>query len=77
MRDEQEEMKKVKMADFKTTTEEPVDNTPSKFKSSPYISPVYGIQQPEEMTRTNEYDKDIDNANQFLQNLKELKNNLD
>ena len=50
--------------------------TTSTFKSSPLISPVYGIQKPPVETKTT-VDKDIQNANQFLQSLKELKNNLD
>lgn len=50
--------------------------TTSTFKSSPLISPVYGIQKPPVETKTT-VDKDIQNANQFLQGLKELKNNLD
>ena len=37
-------------------------NTDSKFKNSPYISPVYGIEKDEE--------------EEFLNNLKELRDNL-
>lgn len=44
------------------------------FKRTPYISPVYGIQRaPEE----NMIDRDIENGNKFLKNLKELKGNLE
>ena len=45
-------------------------NTQSTFKNSPYISPVYGIEQPND-------DPDLSSANQFLSNLKELKSNLE
>ena len=40
------------------------------FKKSPYISPVYGIEQSND-------DTDLSSANQFLNNLKELKSNLE
>lgn len=48
----------------------------SSFKSSPYISPVYGIQKPPVDSRNNT-DIEIENANNFLKTLKDLKNNLE
>jgi len=72
--------KKVEIEDFVSLNKQ-VESLPKKtqessFKSSPYISPVYGIQQPP-IEIKNETDKEIENANQFLQSLKELKSNLD
>lgn len=72
-----EEPNKVKLDDFsnfKPEKSEPKSNT--TFKSSPLISPVYGIQEPPIPPKTT-VDTEIENANQFLQSLKELKNNLD
>jgi len=75
-KDEEENNKKVKLEDFSNVKTDKID-TSSKFKNSPYISPVYGIQEPPVEIKRNDYDKEIENANQFLENLKELKNNLD
>lgn len=74
-----EELPKAKLEDltgFATSKQEnqPVSN--STFKSSPLISPVYGIQKPPVQVKST-VDTEIQDANQFLQNLKELKNNLD
>lgn len=44
---------------------------PSSFKTSPYISPVYGIQ------KENESDTELKEANDFLNKLRELKDNLE
>ena len=49
--------------------EEPIVQQ-TTFKKSPYISPVYGIEQSND-------DTDLSSANQFLNNLKELKSNLE
>lgn len=65
---------KVKLDDLSNLKKEDTDT--KIFKNSPYISPVYGIQTPPITTKT-EVDSDIQSANQFLQSLKELKNNLD
>lgn len=72
-----EEKKTVKLSDFSMQSEPKTDKPKqSTFKSSPVISPVYGIQheplEPKEMV-----DKELKEANDFLKNLKELKNNLD
>ena len=48
--------------------------SPSTFKNSPYISPVYGIEKPITEPKA---DADIVTANQFLNSLKELKSNLE
>ncbi|MDD6223868.1 MAG: hypothetical protein PUB18_02600 [bacterium] len=51
------------------------------FKSSPMISPVYGIQREVPITpnkaRVVNYDDEIKKTNEFLKTLKELKKNLD
>ena len=73
-----EELVKVKLDDLSefTKPQKPTPQPTSTFKNSPLISPVYGIQEPPlEVKRT--VDTDIEDANQFLQSLKELKNNLD
>ena len=61
----QEEPKKVKLEDF--------NENKQTFKRSPYISPVYGIQKPVEITS----DSEVTDANKFLNDLKELRDNLD
>lgn len=74
---DKEDTNKVKLEEFTPFTKSgPLEDSPSNFKSSPLISPVYGIQKPPVDTRK-EVDSDINAANQFLQNLRELKNNLD
>lgn len=82
MQNEEQEKnnKKVALEDFitlKETNEISIkENSESTFKSSPYISPVYGIQKPPIEVKK-ETDAEIESANNFLQTLKELKNNLD
>ena len=49
----------------------------STFKNSPYISPVYGIQKPTDINNRQQTDSEIREANEFLNKLKELKDNLD
>lgn len=74
---EQENNVKVELKDFSDMKQpSPIDTSSSSFKSSPYISPVYGIQEPH-IEIKKEADTEIENTNQFLQTLKELKNNLD
>ena len=68
-----QEEKKVQLKDLSDLKSK--KDSHSTFKSSPYISPVYGIQQPE--LETDKDDHEIQNTNDFLQNLKELKSNLD
>lgn len=79
-----EESKKVVLDDFNTikTTVEP---EAKKFKSSPIISPIYGIEKQEvsndlELENTADYEKldaEIRKTNEFLMTLKELQNKLD
>lgn len=74
------EEKKVVLQDFSSMKDSSSKPPVSTFKSSPLISPVYGIQkEPVRVNTNNEnlIDEDIQVANQFLNNLKELKNNLD
>lgn len=75
---DKEETEKVKLDDFSDfkKVEPVVETTTSTFKSSPLISPVYGIQTPPVEIKKND-DIEIQDANLFLQSLKELKNNLD
>lgn len=78
--EEQEVPQRVKLDDFDSMKKVDTQTT-STFKSSPLLSPVYGIQEgpinaPEKVENTYD-DSDIKLANQFLNNLKELKNNLD
>ena len=79
--------KKVKLDDLNTVKVEPevkketVKQSTTGFKSSPVISPVYGI-QPEHnqnVTKTNvsDVDAEIKRTNDFLKTLKELQRNLD
>lgn len=82
---EEKEIKNEKAVidDFIKVKSEPIVNTvstqktQSSFKSSPYISPVYGIQTPPVEVKSIETDRDIESANEFLKHLKELKSNLD
>ena len=76
---DKEEIEKVKLDDFSDFKKpEPVvqSQSTSTFKSSPLISPVYGIQTPPVEIKKHD-DIEIQDANLFLQSLKELKNNLD
>ncbi len=81
LKDEQEfisneEKKSVSLPDFtmkSSTNENPKTST---FKNSPFISPVYGIQE-EPLEPKKVVDKELKETSEFLQKLKELKNNLD
>ena len=71
--------KKVILDDFETT------KTNKKFKNSPIISPIYGIEKDNkendmELENTADYDKldaEIKKTNEFLMTLKELQKKLD
>lgn len=71
--------KKMVLEDMKTV--KTVPESTGKFKSSPVISPVYGIQKETKkqysQTSINEIDEEIRKTNEFLKNLKELKKKLD
>lgn len=79
--------KKVKLDDLNTVKVNTEVKTEMKkepttgFKSSPVISPVYGIQseQSQNISKTNitEIDAEIKKTNEFLKTLKELQKNLD
>ena len=82
------ETNKVVLDDFntiKTKAETKVEPEVKKFKSSPIISPIYGIEKQEavndlELENTANYDKldaEIKKTNEFLMTLKELQNKLD
>ncbi len=82
------ERTKIKLNDFiDKKQEEKMESTP-KFKSSPIISPVYGIEKEEVVKKSTEIeleqtadleklDAEIRKTNQFLQVLKELQKKLD
>ena len=72
------EAKTIKMDDFNTISEV------KKFKSSPIISPIYGIERPNdndlELENTANYEKldaEIKKTNEFIVTLKELQGKLD
>lgn len=83
--------KKVKLDDLETVEiekesikeEKKIKENQSGFKSSPVISPVYGIQNDNINSSTNnntnikDIDDEIKKTNEFLKNLKELQKNLD
>ncbi len=70
---------KVTLDDMKTVFT-PKETVVSGFKSSPVISPVYGIQKEPATSSSNnlvEIDEEIRKTNEFLKTLKELQKNLD
>ena len=81
-----EELHQVSMDDFNTikVNKEEVEET-KKFKSSPIISPIYGIERESssndmELENTADYDKldqEIKKTNEFLMTLRELQSKLD
>ena len=91
------EPKQMVLDDFQTASistvdttkveEKPVYQEHKKFKSSPVISPVFGIEKPSvnnrsdiELENTANYEKldeEIRKTNEFLMTLKELQKNLD
>lgn len=82
------ERPKVKLNDFIDKKEEKKSSVSPKFKSSPIISPVYGIEKEHDEKKPTELeleqtadleklDAEIRKTNQFLQVLKELQKKLD
>ncbi len=73
----------INSADIKTMDDLPPIAMDKKFKSSPFISPVYGISETKEsleLEQTANLDKlndEIKKTNEFLKALKELQKNLD
>ena len=67
-----------------STTEIPISESHSKFKSTPIISPVYGLNRDDitntvNLENTGNYDKlseEIRKTNEFLNTLRELRKNL-
>lgn len=70
-------------SNFKKMEDLPPISIDKKFKSSPFISPVFGVSETKEsleLEQTANLDKlneEIKKTNEFLVKLKELKNNLD
>lgn len=79
----EEERKKVVLDDFNTIKTKEVEV--KRFKSSPIISPIFGIEKPStvsemELENTADYEKldaEIKKTNEFLMTLKELQSKLD
>ena len=86
------EQQKLVLDDFNTVTVEPVEEvqktvtnayqTTKKFKSSPVISPIYGIRSQSELELENtanyeKLDEEIKKTNEFVMTLKELQSHLD
>ena len=77
----------ISVQDTSKVEEKPVYQEHKKFKSSPVISPVFGIEKPVvnnssdiELENTANYEKldeEIRKTNEFLMTLKELQKNLD
>ena len=73
----------INNADIKSLDELPPIAMEKKFKSSPFISPVYGISETKdsiELEQTANLDKlndEIKKTNEFLKTLRELQKNLD
>ena len=82
--EKKEEVEKVVLDDFNTIKTN-VEPEVKKFKSSPIISPIYGIEKQEvtndlELENTANYEKldaEIKKTNEFLMTLKELQSKLD
>jgi hypothetical protein len=81
--EEKEVIIKEKEAEIKKMEDLPPIALEKKFKSSPFISPVYGISETKEtieLEQTANLDKlneEIKKTNEFLKTLKELQKNLD
>lgn len=76
-----EEIIESDIPSFIEGTMEVVENSP-KFKSSPVISPIYGIEpkndlQLENTANYDKLDEEIKKTNEFLKTLKDLQNKLD
>ena len=86
------EQQKLVLDDFNTVKVEPVEEvqqtisnayqTTKKFKSSPVISPLYGIRPQSELELENtanyeKLDEEIKKTNDFIMTLKELQSHLD
>ena len=86
------EQQKLVLDDFNTVKVEPVEEVPKtisnayqttkKFKSSPVISPIYGIRPQSELELENtanyeKLDEEIKKTNEFVMTLKELQSHLD
>ena len=80
---EEEKEAIISEAEFKKMEDLPPIAMEKKFKSSPFISPVYGISETKEtieLEQTANLDKlneEIKKTNEFLKTLKELQKNLD
>ena len=72
---------KVHLDDFYTINENSDKVDVTKFKSSPFISPVFGIEKSNELELENtanfeKFDQEIKKTNEFITTLKELQDKL-
>ena len=73
----------LEQADIKKMEDLPPITSEKKFKSSPFISPIFGLSEKEdniELEQTADLDKlndEVKKTNEFLKTLKELQKNLD
>ena len=84
--EEEPVLQQMTMDDFNTIKVEEVKEESKKFKSSPIISPIFGIEKGDtsntdmELENTADYDKldqEIKKTNEFLMTLRELQSKLD
>ena len=84
--EEEPVLQQITMDDFNTIKVEEVKEESKKFKSSPIISPIFGIEKGDtsntdmELENTADYDKldqEIKKTNEFLMTLRELQSKLD
>ena len=84
VKEEEPVLRQVTIEDLNTAKEVNKVEEDKKFRSSPIISPIYGIREEEtkniELENTADYDKldaEIKKTNEFLMTLKELQQKLD
>ena len=84
--EEEPVLQQITMDDFNTIKVEEAKEESKKFKSSPIISPIFGIEKGDtsntdmELENTADYDKldqEIKKTNEFLMTLRELQSKLD
>ena len=72
----------IEKKEEKKVEKQPIKEEIKRFKSTPFISPIYGIEKKHELELENtaNYDKldeQIKKSNEFVMSLKEFQNNLD
>ncbi len=79
--EEMNTLNEVQLVDFNSIPKQEESDTNKKFQNSPVISPVYGVDNPNDMVLDNTADleklnEEIKKTNEFLKTLKELRKNL-